>query len=74
MQVSRLGNPLFNEVIVPLGQKDEWNHENPADDEEYLPNVQHPELAGLLPVLYPGRVPEPRRSRGHHATTWSRSC
>ena len=57
VQVSRLGNPLFNEVIVPLGQKDEWNHENPADDEEYLPNVQHPELAGLLPVLYPGVFP-----------------
>ena len=25
VQVSRLGNPLFNEVIVPMGHKDEWN-------------------------------------------------
>ena len=25
MQVSRLGNPLFNEVIVPMGDKDRWN-------------------------------------------------
>ena len=57
VQVSRLGNPLFNEVIVPLGKKDEWNGENPVDDAEYLPNVQHPELAGLLPVLYPGVFP-----------------
>jgi hypothetical protein len=52
VQVSRLGNPLFNEVIVPLGQKDDWNRGNPEDDSEYLPNVQHPELAGLLPILY----------------------
>ena len=57
VQVSRLGNPLFNEVIVPLGKKDEWNGENPEGDSEYLPNVQHPELAGLLPVLYPGVFP-----------------
>ncbi len=54
VQVSRLGNPLFNEVIVPLAQKDDWNRGYPAQDAEYLPNVQHPELAGLLPVLYPG--------------------
>jgi hypothetical protein len=57
VQVSRLGNPLFNEVIVPLGQKDEWNRENPDGDVEYLPKVQHPEVAGLIPFLYPGVFP-----------------
>src|SRR5579871_6014263 len=57
MQVSRLGNPLFNEVIVPLGKKDRWNAQQPSGDAEYLPNVQHPELAGLLPVLYPKVFP-----------------
>src|SRR5207248_365679 len=57
VQVSRLGNPLFNEVIVPLGKKDEWNGDNPVGDVEYLPNVQHPELATLLPALYPGVFP-----------------
>src|SRR5712691_3390049 len=31
-QVSRLGNPLFNEVIVPLGKKDYWNRQHPAHD------------------------------------------
>jgi len=58
VQVSRLGNPLFNEVITHLGQKDDWNRGNPVDDAEYLPNVQHPELAALLPILYthPGPV------------------
>jgi hypothetical protein len=57
VQISRLGNPLFNEVIVPLGQKDDWNHDFPQDDSEYLPLVQKPELQGLLPVLYPGAFP-----------------
>jgi hypothetical protein len=56
-QVSRLGNPLFNEVIVPIGMKDRWNSLPPAADEEFLSYVQHPELAGLLPVLYPGVFP-----------------
>jgi len=57
VQVSRLGNPLFNEVIVGMGHKDEWNTQAPAGDVEYLPRVQKPELAGLLPVLYPGVFP-----------------
>ena len=53
VQVSRLGNPLFNEVIIPLGHKDKWNTLYPADDKAFLRYVQHPELAKLLPVLYP---------------------
>jgi hypothetical protein len=57
VQVSRLGNPLFNEVVVPLGQKDYWNALMPADDKKFLRNVQQPELAKLLPVLYPGVFP-----------------
>jgi hypothetical protein len=58
VQVSRLGNPLINEVIVPMGEKDKWNALTPADDKEFLKYVQHPELAGLLPVLYPGVFPK----------------
>ena len=56
-QISRLGNPLFNEVIVPLGKKDVWNGQQPSGDAAYLSNVEHPELAGLLPVLYPNVFP-----------------
>jgi hypothetical protein len=56
-QVSRLGNPLFNEVIVPMSQKDEWNATEPEDDNNFLSFVQHPELAKLLPALYPGVFP-----------------
>src|SRR6185437_4521912 len=57
VQVSRLGMPLINEVIIPLGQKDDWNKDFAQNDAEYVPNYQHPELAGLLPVLYPGVFP-----------------
>ncbi|MGC2486079.1 MAG: DUF4331 domain-containing protein [Acidimicrobiales bacterium] len=57
VQVSRLGNPLFNEVLVPLSQKDRWNAEAPKLDSRYANGVAHPELAALLNVLYPGAFP-----------------
>jgi len=53
-QVSRLGNPLFNEVIVPMGKKDVWNIRKPGFDSAFAKYVLQPELAKLLPVLYPG--------------------
>jgi len=54
VQVSRLGNPLVNEVIVPMAQKDLFNSLPPSDDKRFAGFVEHPELASLLPVLYPG--------------------
>ncbi|HEY5879777.1 MAG TPA: DUF4331 domain-containing protein [Nakamurella sp.] len=56
-QVSRLGNPLFNEVIVPMSRKDKWNRLSPAQDSQFAKYVAQPELARLLPVLYPGVFP-----------------
>jgi hypothetical protein len=56
-QVSRMGHPLFNEVLVPLGKKDYWNSQHPVHDKQFAQFVAHPELAGLLPVLYPGAFP-----------------
>jgi len=58
VQVSRLANPLFNEVIVPMAAKDRWNATDPRDDKEFARYVTRPELAGLLPVLYPGVFPK----------------
>ncbi len=52
--VSRLGMPLVNEVVVPLGSKDLFNASKPVDDAQFLPSVINPELANLIPVLYPG--------------------
>jgi hypothetical protein len=58
VQVSRLANPLFNEVVVPMAAKDRWNAQPPAGDREFAQYVSKPELAGLLPVLYPGVFPK----------------
>jgi hypothetical protein len=57
VQVSRLGNPLFNEVIVPMALKDQWNAGGPDKDSRFAQYVARPELAALLPVLYPGVFP-----------------
>ncbi len=56
-QVSRLGNPLVNEVLIPLGQKDFWNTQPPHHDKAFANRVTQPELARLLPALYPGVFP-----------------
>ncbi len=56
-QVSRLGNPLVNEVIIPMSKKDYWNTQPPHNDKQFATYVAHPELAALLPVLYPGVFP-----------------
>jgi hypothetical protein len=54
VQVSRLGNPLVNEVIIPMAQKDLFNSLPPSDDKRFAGFVAQPELASLLPTLYPG--------------------
>ena len=56
-QVSRLGNPLVNEVIIPLGNKDFWNTQPPVHDKQFVSYVAHPGLSKLLPTLYPGVFP-----------------
>ena len=52
-----MGNPLFNEVLIPITKKDKWNSEYPYEDKQFAQYVTKPELAGLLPVLYPGVFP-----------------
>jgi hypothetical protein len=52
VQVSRLGNPLVNEVIIPVGKKDYWNASDPKDDAQFLEHYRSPELAGLVNALY----------------------
>jgi len=57
VQVSRLGNPLFNEVVVPTALKDEWNGDSPAGDSQYAPFVRNSILAHFLNLLYPAFGP-----------------
>jgi hypothetical protein len=64
VQVSRLGNPLVNEVIIPLGKKDKFNATQPKDDlGNFGPFVLEPELAKVINALFPGLdVPEKNRT------------
>jgi len=63
VQVSRLGEPLINEVIIPLGQKDFWNRSEPEDDSQFAGFYNSPELAGLENLLY-GAPPAPGHPGG----------
>ena len=57
-QISRLGNPLVNEVLNPMAEKDRWNAQDPDDDKQFSQYVYHPELANLIAnVLYPTAFP-----------------
>ena len=51
-QVSRLANPLVNEVLIPLGRKDLWNRSAPADDKQFERHYLKPELAAAVNGLY----------------------
>ncbi len=60
-QVSRLGNPLVNEVVNPLKDKDKFNASAPWDDAQFLKNVTNPELPKLIEAIYKIKAPaEPR--------------
>ena len=45
VQVSRLGMPLTNEVVIPIGMKDKWNAGNPSNDIQFAAYFKNPELA-----------------------------
>jgi hypothetical protein len=60
-QVSRLGNPLVNEVVVPTGAKDKWNRSQPVNDKQYAGPVVTPILAKLMNQLYKVNAPETNR-------------
>jgi hypothetical protein len=60
-QVSRLGHPLVNEVVIPLADKDRFNRTKPTGDGAFLNYVLFPELPKLFNLLYGIPVPtEPR--------------
>ena len=64
VQVSRLGNPLVNEVVIPRGQKDKFNRTTPDQDAKNFGRyVVQPELARVMNLLFPGVVNAPERNR-----------
>jgi hypothetical protein len=65
VQVSRLGMPLTNEAIIPVGMKDKWNATNPSGDLQFASYFSNPELAlymddskfgGAVPALNELRI------------------
>jgi hypothetical protein len=62
-QVSRLGMPLVNEVVIPVGLKDYFNASKPSQDGAALPLVQDPELPHLLNAVYGLDVPDSNPSK-----------
>jgi uncharacterized protein DUF4331 len=63
VQVSRLGNPLVNELVIPLGQKDRFNRTKPNRDVAlYGKFVLRPELAGVLNTLFNVGAPTSNRT------------
>src|SRR5207253_5028240 len=51
VQVSRLGQPLVNEVVIGLKDKDRFNASKPKDDGAFLDYVTHPSLPPLLGLV-----------------------
>ncbi len=62
VQISRLDNPLVNEVVIPLRDKDRWNGSVPMNDAQFLRYVQDPELARLLNGILGVDVPPTPRA------------
>jgi len=63
VQVSRLANPLVNELLIPTQLKDKWNGTQPKDDKQFEQYYTSPILAGLLNQLYPSFGPFPAANR-----------
>jgi hypothetical protein len=61
VQVSRLGNPLVNEVVVPLQFKNAFNGSKPEGDAQFLPKVEDPEVPKLIESIY--KMPAPAAPR-----------
>jgi len=62
VQVSRLGNPLVNEAVVPANLKDFFNRSTPDTDAKFLPKVQDPEVPILVEQIY--KIPNPNKLGG----------
>jgi hypothetical protein len=67
VQVSRLGMPLTNEAVIPIGDKDRWNAKTPysVEEQEFVEYFANPELAlymddsqfgGAVPALSALRI------------------
>ena len=59
-QVSRLGAPLVNEVVIGMPDKDRFNASHPKDDGQFATYVTNPTLPALIQLLFPS-APAPTK-------------
>jgi hypothetical protein len=52
IQVNRLANPLFNEVLVALKDKDNYNRTSPPGDAAFATYAENPEIAALINAVF----------------------
>jgi hypothetical protein len=52
IQVSRLGNPLVNELVIGLKDKDKFNASRPYDDAQFLTYVTNPSFPELVQTIF----------------------
>ncbi len=57
VQVSRLGMPLVNELVIGLKDKNKFNASEPRDDAQFATYVTNPTLPALLAALFPVQAP-----------------
>ena len=73
-QVSRLGMPLVNEVVIGLPDKDRFNSSSPKDDAQFADYVTNPTLPALVEVAFgtvrPGALAPSNAGRNDLVTTF----
>ena len=69
-QVSRLGMPLVNEVVIGLPDKNRFNGSEPADDAQFLTYVTNPSLPVLLNALFGNAAQPPGTPRNDLVTAF----
>jgi uncharacterized protein DUF4331 len=62
VQVSRLGQPLVNEVVAPVGAKDLFSSSQPSGDGQFLKAVTEPEVPKLIEAIYKIKAPATPRN------------
>jgi hypothetical protein len=50
-QVSRMGNPLVNELVIPIGKKDLWNASAPEDEAQFVEHYRNLSVAAALELV-----------------------
>lgn len=62
VQVSRMGNPLVNELIIGTDAKDRWNRNDPADEAQFLGFYLNSRLATAINLRFGLTIPTNNRT------------